>query len=497
MRGWCRGVLVGLLASGCGGALPEEELSSEVATAVHEAALTTPGTPRRVEVIFPPSQWGSALFAEAPESLVEFRGRLAFAANFEDGARALWTSDGTEAGTFAVKTWPVETPSSGFRVAQLTPAGERLFFTAGESAHGSELWVSDGTPGGTQRVADLTPGPEHSNLSGLTGLGSTLTFFRTVLATGSAPERAELWRSDGTAAGTVRLLDLGAGSSVAWQTGRAGDVLVFIVTGASGGTTVWRTDGTAAGTQQLRSFPGTPAGYGFQDVNSAGPLAFFSIPEPDGAISVWKTNGTRAGTVRLYLFAADGRSPRMLTALGNHLYVSLTDGVTQRAALFRLRLDGVGGKEHVATLPNPYAAQQDAWPYISTFTAAGGRLYFELAIGSSGPVPRDTQLWVTDGTKAGTRLLRRPLSRSDEYGSPIVAADSGLVFFASYDDTTGFEPWVTDGTVAGTRTLKDVALGVRNSIPREFERVGGQVFFSAFDDTEAGQLWTVPLLSSP
>ncbi|MFP2932709.1 ELWxxDGT repeat protein [Pyxidicoccus sp. 3LG] len=460
--------------------------------------VVAPGTPRRVEVIFPPTQTGG-LFAEGPESLVEFRGQLAFAANFEDGTRALWTSDGTEAGTFAVKTLPVESPALGIRMEHLTPAGERLFFTAGESVHGNELWVSDGTPSGTGLVADLTPGPGHSYLTGLTALGSTLTFFRTLLATETTPERTELWRSDGTASGTVRLRDFGAGTSVGWQTGRADDVLVFFVTGDSGGTAVWRTDGTAAGTQVLRSFPGTPVGYGVADVNSAGRLTFFSLPEPDDSTSVWKTDGTRAGTVRLYTFAPDGRYPRMLTALGDHLYVSLTSAAEQRAALFRLRVDGVGGKEHVVTLPNPYADQQDAWPYISSFTTTGGRLFFELAIGSSGPAPRDTQLWVTDGTKAGTRLLRRPLSLSDEYGSPIVAAgaDSGLVFFAAYDGTSGIEPWVTDGTVAGTRLLKDVAPATRSSYPREYLRVGDQLFFSAFDDTEAGQLWTVPLLSGP
>lgn len=496
MRGWWAGALVGVLVAGCGGVseeAPREDLQGQSASA--SIASVVPGTPSRVKVIFPPTQT-IPRYAEGPADLVEFRGRLAFAANLEDGSRALWTSDGTEAGTVEVKRFPAAPPPAvNTRVAQLTPVGQRLFFTVGEPTSGAELWVSDGTTGGTRLVADLTPGAADSRLLHLTALGSTLTFFREVPGTDTTPARVELWQSDGTAAGTVRLLDLGAGTSVDWRTARAGNALIFFIQDAAGSTAAWRTDGTRAGTQRLRSL--TPAGiYSPLDVSSAGPLAFFTTYDAQGATSVWKTDGTRAGTVRLYTFANDGRYPRLMTALGSHLYVALTNPADQRLALFRLRLDGQGGKEHVVTLPNPYADQPDAFPYLGNFSATADRIYFELAIGSSGPAPRDTQLWVTDGTRAGTRLLRRPLSLSDEYGSPIVALESGLVFFAAYDSASGIEPWVTNGTVAGTRLLKDISPD-GSSYPVNYTRVGSRVYFSAFDETAANQLWSVPLLPTP
>jgi ELWxxDGT repeat protein len=499
MRGWCGAVLLGWLATGCGGMAEDgptagtsvearEDFRSEPAD-TSRAALTV-GTPSRVKAIFPPSQM-LPRYMQGPGYPVDFRGRLAFAANFEDGTRSLWVSDGTEAGTFALKTFPpAPPPVFNVQVANLTPAGEQLFFTVDESASGHELWVSDGTATGTRLVKDITPGAASSSPRNLKALGSTLVFFRDVPGTDTTPGRSELWRSDGTSTGTVRVLDLGQGVEVDWRSARAGNALVFFVRDAAGNVAAWRTDGTSAGTQLLHSISG-PEGYSPLEVRSSNGLAFFTASGAGGT-TVWKSDGTRTGTVRLYTFAADGRYPAMLTAMGAHLYVTLSNPADQRLGLFRLRLDGVGGKEHVATLSNPYASQPDAMPYLNNFSATADRIYFEQAISTSGPAPRDTQLWVTDGTKAGTRLLRRPLSLSDEYGSPITAVDSGLAFFVSYSETSGLEPWVTDGTVEGTRLLKDIA-PTGGSVPGAFVRSGARVYFSAFDETQASQLWSVPL----
>jgi ELWxxDGT repeat protein len=102
---------------------------------------------------------------------------------------------------------------------------------------------------------------------------------------------------------------------------------------------------------------------------------------------------------------------------------------------------------------------------------------------------------VTNGTAGGTTLLRRPLSLSDEYSSPVYAAADNLVFFSAYETTDGIEPWVSNGTVAGTRRLKDIAAPAQggSSYPREFFRQGSRVYFSAYDDTLNSQLWSSAL----
>ncbi|MFY0579462.1 hypothetical protein ACN28S_39050 [Cystobacter fuscus] len=124
----------------------------------------------------------------------------------------------------------------------------------------------------------------------------------------------------------------------------------------------------------------------------------------------------------------------------------------------------------------------------------GTKIFFSFYIGSEGPAPRDTQLWVTDGTASGTTLLRRPLSLSDEYGTPVYAVSDELVFFSAYEqESAGIEPWVSNGTPGGTRRLEDIGSGIDSSYPREFLRVGDRVFFSAFDETQANQLWSTQL----
>jgi ELWxxDGT repeat protein len=83
----------------------------------------------------------------------------------------------------------------------LTECGGVLFFTARDGATGEELWKSDGMPGpGTALVKDIVPGPGSSSPSQLTNVGGTLFF--------TVAGRSQLWKSDGTAAGTVLVKQL-------------------------------------------------------------------------------------------------------------------------------------------------------------------------------------------------------------------------------------------------------------------------------------------------
>ncbi len=493
MRTWWAGVVAGCLAVGCGAQPWEEGLSrelpaAEVAGVAAQACGPVAGKAQRVKVILPPSNFPGR-FAPAPGYLVEFQGQLFFAVNFEDGSRALWKSDGTETGTVEVQTFSPE-PFFGFPwLRELTPAGDKLFFMNSDPDAGSELWVTDGTPGSAQRVADLSPGSESSFLTHLTAMGSSLVFFREL---SSAPGGYELWRTDGTTAGTERLLTLPGGTTVSFRSLRLGGSLLFFVSGVTRGVELWKTDGSAAGTVRLRRLDSGEA-FVF-DVRTSGGTGFFTLQDAGNLTEVWKTDGTSGGTVRMRTFGS-GVVPRLLNTIGSNLYVTLTDVVTQRMHLYRMPVNGNGSREYVMSLPNPYADQPEAFPFLTEVSVADGRIFFSIGISTPGPAPRDTQLWVTDGTRPGTRLLRRPLSLSDEYGSPVYAVNGQLAFFSAFEGGgAGIEPWVTDGTVAGTRRLHDVAPGRVSSFPGSFLRVGSRVFFSAYDETQAGQLWSVPLL---
>jgi ELWxxDGT repeat protein len=507
MQCWRAGMVVCWLAVGCGGPLPDEGpspgtsgeeagSSSEPVPGLGEPSPQwwcppTEGETQRVKTILPPSEFGGR-YAAVPESMVEFRGQLFFAVNFEDGRMALWRSTGTGTGTAEVRAFPAQPPWSFPRLGELTPARDRLFFLANEAATGSELWVTDGTTGGTRQVAELTPGPESSALSHLTALGQGLVFFRRLPESSSVPERWELWRSDGSAAGTARLLELAPGTSVSRQEIPLGDSLFFFLSDARHGTELWRTDGTTAGTYRIQALDEDEVAV--LDVHIAGGKAFFTLRDEGSLTELWQTDGTPVGTRRMYTFGSSFFLPRILGALGDDLYLALPSLETRKLRLYRMRTDGTPRREYVTTLDNPYAGQPDAVAVLGDASIAEGRIFFSIVVASLGPAPRDTQLWVTDGTPSGTRLLRRPLSLSDEYSSPILAVGAGLAFFSAYEQSSAsIEPWVTDGTVAGTRRLRDIAPGGESSYPRSFTRMGDRIFFSAYDETLAGQLWAVPL----
>ncbi|MCY1033957.1 hypothetical protein OV207_21060 [Corallococcus sp. BB11-1] len=505
--GWRGGWVVSLLVVGvgCGGDLPDEGAPTGLAqepTLAPESPVTqeafcppTAAATQRVKTILPPSELGIPRFAAAPNNFEDFQGVLHFAVNYEDGRRALWRSTGTDAGTTEVRSFPVTTGGFGATVNSLTATPSQLFFQAPDATRGQELWVSNGTTAGTRLVKDLTPGVEGSFLTHLTAVGNDVVFFREVFDEATSATRFELWRSDGTDAGTVRLRDFGTTVDVSFLDARVGGALLFFVREQAGATSLWRTNGTASGTVRLRRLDAGPDTYPI-DLRTSGTLALFSLQESSGLTELWKSDGTAGGTARLASFGAS-RAVRILGALGTSAYVTTTSFSTQYMVIYRVPLAG-GNPTPVVTLPNDFAAQGAAFPSIGAVSSAPGgrRIYFAVNIGSDGPAPRDTQLWVTNGTAAGTTLLRRPLSLSDEYGSPVYAVADNLVYFSAPDsDGDNIEPWVSNGTAAGTRRLKDIAPPTvgGTSYPRDFLRVGARVYFSAFDETEAGQLWSSAL----
>src|SRR5262249_25097846 len=115
----------------------------------------------------------------------------------------------------------------------LTVVGGKLLFTADEPSSGRELWVTDGTAAGTEMMADICPGDCSSDPVVFGSLGGVLLF---------ADNPGQLWRSDGTRAGTFALP--GHATNLAFLRGAA-----YFVVCDDAYCTLWKTDGTIAGTQ--------------------------------------------------------------------------------------------------------------------------------------------------------------------------------------------------------------------------------------------------------
>src|SRR6185295_10805549 len=98
----------------------------------------------------------------------------------------------------------------------------------------------------------------------------------------------------------------------------------------------------------------------------------------------------------------------------------------------------------------------------------GETLYFAANDGTHG-----LELWKTDGTEAGTLLVKdiRPgLSSSGPDDFTVVGS---VIFFRADDGVHGYELWKTDGTAAGTGLVKDVNPGPASGLgpSEEFKRL--------------------------
>jgi uncharacterized protein (TIGR03382 family) len=153
--------------------------------------------------------------------------------------------------------WPGS--NSGLSGSMLTGVAVdgKLVFRASHPTHGEELWVSDGTNEGTQLLRDLAPGAASADPKALTVLGGQV-FFR-ALTEGFGEE---LWVTRGTRASTRLVKDVWPGP----QSGvypstllplEEHGVLLFTGMDPSGGAELWRSDGTEAGTRRVEdTLPG-------------------------------------------------------------------------------------------------------------------------------------------------------------------------------------------------------------------------------------------------
>ena len=78
----------------------------------------------------------------------------------------------------------------------LTNVNGTLFFQGDDGVHGYELWKSDGTEAGTVMVKDIYEGSQGSSPGLMTDVGGTMFF-----AADDGIHGTELWKSDGTEAG--------------------------------------------------------------------------------------------------------------------------------------------------------------------------------------------------------------------------------------------------------------------------------------------------------
>lgn len=387
----------------------------------------------------------------------------------------LWTTDGTTTGTLPFSS-ALSQPISG-----ATSVGDTVFFITNSPQVGNELWKSDGTAVGTMLVKDIAPGTASAFFSNwshpLFNANGTLYFVAYEPATG-----LEVWKSDGTAAGTTLVKDVTPGSNSSFMTPElhtvnftlVGDAVYFVVYDGER-SKLWRTDGTEAGTVEVRNFQ-----YRISNLVVKDELLYFAAWTAETGSSLWKSDGTAAGTtlVKSYgLRAWDGvliQQSKALIAVGDTLFFLVNSGDPSNFNLWK----SDGTTEGTSLVSN---ALLGANP---NFVAAGSTLYFV----SYAQGPR--RLWRSDGTVDGTYYIPSEFDSVYIGEEPLQAADvSGQLYFIATRSTTGRELWRTDGT--RITLVSDIKPGNSNSNVSNLLNVNGDLYFTANDGAHGEELWVV------
>lgn len=213
--------------------------------------------------------------------------------------------------------------------------GGRIYYAAADAAHGTELWTSDGTAAGTVRLTDIRPGADGgTDPYAMARLGKRVVF------SGNDPDfAADLWIAGPTPGSAKRIKNLDTTATIDWMR-TVGDEVWFEVQHAPGTFELWKTDGTKAGTVKIKTLPSNAdhptvvgsslffqAGGGGDLLNVVykGTAATTTLvkditPGPDGSYlpfamavgdrlifvaddsndnELWRSDGTKSGTVRI------------------------------------------------------------------------------------------------------------------------------------------------------------------------------------------------------
>jgi ELWxxDGT repeat protein len=246
----------------------------------------------------------------------------------------------------------------------------------------------------------------------------------------------ELWVTDGST--TQLVVDLEPGSGAGDNRYYAVHDGLFFFAGNDGTEdALWSTDGSVQNTELVSNQPSVPT-------LSLGPvLAYWAYEEATG-FELWATQGS-PGT-------------RSLLAEIN---------------------------------PGPL---HGLYPYgVFNWAVSGGRAFFQANNLTTG-----VELWVTDGTPAGTHLLR-DIAPGPESSEPmsVTALPNGDVVFNAWSPGSGFELWRSNGTTSGTYRVADIAPGLESSFPSHLAVFGNWVVFAAWSEDTGREPWAYDWSGEP
>ncbi len=463
---------------------------------------------------------------------------LVFPLRSASAGRVIAATDGTPSGTRTLQRVCSDGSCLSFDLVAL--AGEHVTFRA----DWNQVWRTDGTLSGTRRLATLASETWVEHLAPAPGAILAVTYYSGLQSLWRVPAEENQQ--------PIRIEPAGGPLSVAWGDSiQPSGPFVFSANSAGFGYEVWRSDGSAAGTSQLDDLvtgPESSSPFIFRSWNGQ---VYFTADDRRVGRELYATDGTAARTARVadlrgdpdgsrpsdfvdlggrVLFLADATNPGQISSFSNSTgYVPAGDlfAMVDGSAVPILEgrrarnLTRVGNRAFFVAQnlpPREYDSTFDFEPWITDGTPEGTHLLAEIAADTKRSYARDAiliptlqgdrilffadqirgaKVWISDGTPEGTDLLTdihpswdnvHPDEACPGICSPpypptrIYPRESRRlgdhVVFIGRDPSVGEELWITDGSAAGTHNLLDVVPGAASSYPEGLVALEDSLFFT-------------------
>lgn len=323
------------------------------------------------------------------------------------------------------------------------------YFVAEDDTQASDVWRTDGTAAGTTMLEPL-------GYSAITAPHQLTDVNGTVFFVGGSSDTAGtgLWKTDGTSGGTTFMNDTNAAENnpITDMVNFNGE-LYFRAPGGGSWDALWKSDGTPAGTVPVLPFFYNELAPMFSEMVVAGGKLFLAAYNPSGSLVLYVSDGTAAGTVQL----ANTGETTDLSPVGNGIFfVAPLSGQLWYS-------DGTAAGTHpIANSPNMGTG--------TAITAMDGRAYF--FVGGS-------QLWTSDGTAPGTFMISS--SQAGVYSDTASVAFNGSMAYAVTDGKTQTQLWVTDGNAASAAPVMTFTSDTGSADISQMAVFNGDLYFFAED----------------
>ena len=348
-----------------------------------------------------------------------------------------------------------------------------MYFQASTNSTGAELWKTDGTAAGTSMVKDIRSGTTSSSPSAFFVFNDEVHFEI------RASSGIEIWKTDGTSSGTVKATNSGCYVS------NCNFHSVIEYNGSFYGAGHWNNNGrevlmyNSSGLSLLVDLsPGSryniprmtnPSNFVVHD----GWLWFLTggNPSSGNGYCLYRSNGTAAGTTPfvcdtgkygLELFNDELYFSRSANGKGYELWK--TDGTTSGTAMVKDIYTGTN------------SALGDKYYSASLFTSTDDYLYFSAKTGTA---TADNEIWRTDGTTAGTQLVKAGLVVTDDVTIGNVLYLRGTQYFSNSDSIAGL--WSTDGTTNGTTLYTNYDGRFPEPVVADLHNLNGSLYFRYYN----------------